>query len=232
MQCPLLPSPLSRLVRREFCNQTDEALRSSSCYKNSVVSLELVSLKKRKDMASVKVHCSLLCKFTSLCTQLVCSDQEELLPQGTKGNTNLGPHESSSPPHLYASGTLLYGQTFSLENKLVLMLPASTGLLQPLLLADCLSWAAQPSLACSRGDGHACCFTPKHHAVFWAQKVACLPLMELFFEVAESWVSLVLVRIPLGFAQIFSCFMCPGQMRRSLLRLPFFGLPPLRMVHG
>lgn len=36
-------------------------------------------------------------------------------------------------------GTLFYGQTFALENKLVLMLPASTGLLQPLLLADCLS---------------------------------------------------------------------------------------------
>lgn len=44
MQCPLLPSPLSCSVRRESCNQTDEALRSSSCYKYSVVSLELVSL--------------------------------------------------------------------------------------------------------------------------------------------------------------------------------------------
>lgn len=70
MQCPLLPSPLSCLVRRESCNQTDEALRSSSCYKNSVVSLELVSLRKRKDKASVKVHGSLLYKFTSLCAQL------------------------------------------------------------------------------------------------------------------------------------------------------------------
>lgn len=44
MQCPLLPSPLSCSVRRESCSQTDEALRSSSCYKYSVVSLELVSL--------------------------------------------------------------------------------------------------------------------------------------------------------------------------------------------
>lgn len=143
MQCPLLPSPLSCLVRRESCNQTDKALRSSSCYKNSVVSLELVSLRKRKDKASVKVHCSLLCKFTSLCAQLFCSDQDELFPQGTKWNTSLGPHGLSSPPHLYASGTLLYGQTFALENKFVLMLPASTGLLQPLLLADCLSLSLQ-----------------------------------------------------------------------------------------
>lgn len=160
MQCPLLPSPLSCLVRRESCNQTDEALRSSSCYKNSVVSLELVSLRKRKDKASVKVHRSLLCKFTSLCAQLVCSDQDELLPQGTKWNTNLGPRESCSPPPLYASGTLLYGQTFALENELVLMLPTSTGLLQPLLLADWLSQAAQLSLACSEEDRHACCFPP------------------------------------------------------------------------
>lgn len=69
MQCPLLPSPLSCSVRRESCSQTDEALRSSSCYKYSVVSLELVSLrekKKKKDKASVKVHCSFPSKFTSL----------------------------------------------------------------------------------------------------------------------------------------------------------------------
>lgn len=44
MQHPLLPSPLSSSVRRESCNQTEEALRSSSCYKYSAVSLELVSL--------------------------------------------------------------------------------------------------------------------------------------------------------------------------------------------
>lgn len=112
MQCPLLPSPLSCLVRRESCNQTDEALRSSSCYKNSVVSLEDVSLRKRKDKASVKVHCKLLCKFTSLCAQLVRSDQDELLPQGTKWNTNLGPRESSSPPHLYASGDTVLWTNF------------------------------------------------------------------------------------------------------------------------
>lgn len=84
MQRPLPPSPLSCSVRRESCNQTDEALRSSSCYKYSAVSLELVSLRKRKDKASVKVHCSLLCKFTSLCAQLVCSDQDGALPQGTE----------------------------------------------------------------------------------------------------------------------------------------------------
>lgn len=60
----------------------------------------------------------------------------------------------------------------------------------------------------------------------------CLPLTELLFEVAESWISSVLVRTPLGFAQIFRRLMCPGQMRPSVLRLPFFGLPPLRMVHG
>lgn len=84
MQCPLLPDPLSCLVRRESCNQTDEALRSSSCYKYSAVSLVLVSLRKRKDKASVKVYCNLLCKFTSLCAQLVCSVQEGALPQGTE----------------------------------------------------------------------------------------------------------------------------------------------------
>lgn len=48
MQCPLLPSPLSCSVRRESCSQTDEALRSSSCYKYSVVSLELVSLREKE----------------------------------------------------------------------------------------------------------------------------------------------------------------------------------------
>lgn len=84
MQCPLLPSPLSCLVRRESCNQTDEALRSSSCYKYSAVSLELASLRKRKDKGSVNVHCSLLCKFVSLYAQLVCSDQDGTLPQGTE----------------------------------------------------------------------------------------------------------------------------------------------------
>lgn len=68
MQCPLPPSPLSCSVRRESCNQTDEALRSSSCYKYSAVSLELVSLRKKIDKASGKVHCSLLCKFTSACS--------------------------------------------------------------------------------------------------------------------------------------------------------------------
>lgn len=66
MRRPLLPSPLSCLVRKKSCNQTDEALRSSSCYKYSAVSLELVSLRKSKDKASVKVRCSLLCKFTFL----------------------------------------------------------------------------------------------------------------------------------------------------------------------
>lgn len=71
MQHPLLPSPLSSSVRRESCNQTEEALRSSSCYKYSAVSLELVSLrregkKKKKDKASVKAFCSFLGKFTSL----------------------------------------------------------------------------------------------------------------------------------------------------------------------
>lgn len=61
----------------------------------------------------------------------------------------------------------------------------------------------------------------------------CLPLVELLFEVIESWVSLVLVRtLQTGFAQVFGCLMCPGQMRPWLVRLPFFGLPPLRMVHG
>lgn len=148
-------------MRRESCNQTDEALRSSSCYKNSVVSLELVSLRKRKDKASVKVHCSLLCKFTSLCAQLFCSDQDELFPQSTKWNMSLGPRELSSPPHLYASETLLYGQTFALKNKLVLMLPASPGLLQPLLLADCLSLSLQQRW-------WTCLLLyPRHHAVFW-----------------------------------------------------------------
>lgn len=61
----------------------------------------------------------------------------------------------------------------------------------------------------------------------------CLPFMELLFEVGKSWVSSVLVgTLQLGFAQILGRLMCPGQMRRSLLRLPFFGIPPLRMVHG
>lgn len=231
MQCSLLPGPLSCLVRRESCNQTDEALRSSSCYKNSVVSLELVSLRKRKDKVSVKVHCSLLCKSSCVPSYFARSDQDELLPQGTKWNTNLGPRESSSPPHLYASRTLLYGR--ALENELVLMLPASTGLLQPWLLVGCLSWVAQLSLACSRGDGNACCSPPNTMLCFGLRRwPTCLPLTELLFEVAESWVSSVLVRTPLGFAQIFSRLMCPGQMRPSFLRLPFFGLPPLRMVHG
>lgn len=48
MQHPLLPSPLSSSVRRESCNQTEEALRSSSCYKYSAVSLELVSLRREE----------------------------------------------------------------------------------------------------------------------------------------------------------------------------------------
>lgn len=125
-------------------------------------------------------------------------------------------------------------QSFALEDKLGLMHPASIGLLQPLLFSYLPVPGSSAAFSLQR-RGHSCCSLPDTTLCFGARRVAptCLPLMELLFEVGESWVSSVLVRtLQLGFAQIFGRLMCPGQMRPSFLRLPFFGLPPLRMVHG
>lgn len=95
MQCPLLPSPLSCSVRRESCSQTDEALRSSSCYKYSVVSLELVSLReKKKKRQGISQGSLQLPKQIHLSAQLFCSDWDGALPWDTGCPENLGPPES------------------------------------------------------------------------------------------------------------------------------------------
>lgn len=136
MQCPLPPSPLSCSVRRESCNQTEEALRSSSCYKYSAVSLELVSLRKEKTthqsrFIAASYANSPLCVPRWFALMAVEPLPRELNDQQAWDHLNHPVLLSSMP----VGHCFMESQTFSSQNKLNLMLSTSIGLLQSLLFS-------------------------------------------------------------------------------------------------